>query len=326
MFSLARLRCHSLVHAFVLTIQTVSTASAGQVHFTISNPSPLPVATVARVSLPVPAGFISGQPPAHALLAGKTVTVQAKEITRHPDGSIRRVMISVPVHLQAHEKVDGVYPAGKPGQTASPSDEQVPTAISTDHWQVVPAMDRIELRGAGGVLLAAIETFGPETCQADSTVQVLDSGRQFVWLRYDRAGDEWGRQCDVQVFHTGEIRLTHRIQAKLDGDHWTPDFGWTLTAPKAQVSNVPKDAVYALGRDPNSCFTDEDNADLIAEFQRVFTEHQDIIFLVSQLHLGAAKGDIVNYYNPATSSGIGPVETLFHGDPRQPEESDGSSE
>lgn len=265
MFKLVSSRCHSLADAAVLMILTISTASAGEVLFTISNPSPLPLATVARVSLPVPAGFIPGQPPAHAFLGGKTVAVQAREITRHSDGSLRRVMISVPMHLQARGKVDGVYPAGKPGRPASRSDERVPTVISTDHWQVVPAMDRIELRSAGGVLLAAIETFGPETLQADSTVRVLDSGRQFVWLRYDRAGHEWGRQCDVQVFRTGEIRLTHRIQAKLDGDQWAPDFGWTLTAPKAQVSNVPKGAVYALGRDPNSCFTDEGNADLLAE-------------------------------------------------------------
>jgi len=62
--------------------------------------------------------------------------------------------------------------------------------------------------------------------------------------------------------------------------------------------------------------------ELIAEFQRVFTEYQDIIFLVSLLHLGAAQGDIRNYANPGIRSGIGPVETLFHGDPRQTDESD----
>ena len=73
--------------------------------------------------------------------------------------------------------------------------------------------------------------------------------------------------------------------------------------------------------------TDEERRlELIAEFQRVFTESQDVIFLVSFLHLGAAQQEIRNYDNPGIRSGIGPVETLFHGDPRQTGESDGSNE
>jgi hypothetical protein len=69
----------------------------------------------------------------------------------------------------------------------------------------------------------------------------------------------------VQVFRTGELRLTHRIQAKPVGDHWTPDFGWRLCAPGAQAAHLPREAVYMLGRDPNSRFADKRNADLLAE-------------------------------------------------------------
>ncbi|NQT12873.1 MAG: hypothetical protein HQ582_08990 [Planctomycetes bacterium] len=262
MLRLADARHHTLAETLVLMMLAISSASAREVQFTISNPAPLPVTTVARVSLPVPAGFIPDRPPTQVLLGGKAVSVQARVITRHPDGSIRRVMLSVPIRLQAHGTVDGVYSADSP---AEPSDEQIPTAISTDRWKVVPTMDRIELRGAGDTLLAAIECFGPETCRTEATVQVLDSGPQFVWLRYDREGDNWGRQRDVQVFRTGELRLTHRIQAKLDGDHWTPDFGWTVTTPGAQHSNPPNGAVHVMGRDPNSHFADEGNAGLLAE-------------------------------------------------------------
>ncbi|MFZ2643250.1 MAG: hypothetical protein WA117_19815 [Verrucomicrobiia bacterium] len=245
----------------VLILLAIPPARAGEVRFTISNPAALPVATVARVSLPVPSGLLAGSPPGEAILDGKTVPVQAKVVTRHPDGSIRRVMLSVPVELPPHGVRNGIYPVGKP---ATPPSEQVPTTISTDRWKVVCGMDHIELRSTDGVLLAAIEPFGPELCQTQATVRVLDCGPQFTWLRYDRPGSQWNRQWDVQVFRTGELRLVHRIQAKPRGDHWTPDFGWRLTAPGAQASNLPKGAAHMLGRDPNSRFADEKNADLLA--------------------------------------------------------------
>jgi len=252
----------SLTSMLLLTALSLTAATAQEIPFTISNPASVPATTVARVSLPVPAGVMLGEPRAYAWLGGETVAVQAKAVTRHGDGSLRRVMLSIPVSLNARDTVEGVYPAG--GSAVSPGKQDL-AAITTDHWKVVPGMDRIEIRGDGGKLLAAVETFGPQTGQAEDVLSVIDSGPQFVWLRYDRAGKEWGRQCDVQVFRTGEVRLVHRIQAKLDGDHWTPDFGWTLTAPGARVSNVPPGPVHVLGRDPNSHFSDDGNADLLAE-------------------------------------------------------------
>jgi hypothetical protein len=246
----------------VLTILFVSPAIAQEVPFTISNPASRPVDTVVRISLPVPAGWIPGQPPAEALLEGAPVTVQARGITCHPDGSVRRVMLSVPVRLESHGTMNGVYRATG---AAAPPAGQGPASVATDRWQVVPGMDRIELRSLNGTLLAAVEPFGPEAGQAEPAVQVLDIGAEFAWFRYDRAGEEWARQCDVQIFRAGEVRLTHRIQAKLDGDHWTPDFGWKLTAPSARASKVPGGPVRVLGRDPDSHFSDEGNADLLAE-------------------------------------------------------------
>ena len=254
-----------LAAAIALAMLTVSSANAGQVRFTISNPAPLPMTSIVRVSLPVPEGIIAGETPVTALVGGKAVRVQAWAITRHGDGSLRRVMLSVPVTLPAHATVDGVYPASESGKAAESASERLPASIPTDRWQVVPGLDRIELRDPENALLAVVEPYGPETGEADPKVEVLDSGPQFVWLRYSRQGDEWGRECDVQVFRTGELRLTHRLQAKLDGDQWTPDFGWKLTAPGAQVSHASADPVYMLGRDPNSRFGEGANTDLLAE-------------------------------------------------------------
>lgn len=239
-----------------------SDIAAGKVRFTISNPAALPAATVARVSLPIPPGLLPGPPPAEAILDGKALSVQSRVLTRHPDGSIRRVMLSIPASLPAGGVVEGVYQAGKP---ASPSEEAIPAAISTDRWKVVPAIEGIELRDDNDLLLARIVRFGPETAATEPRVRVLEGGPFFVWLRYDLVGDPWVSQWDVQVFRTGELRLTHRIQAKLPGDHWTPDFGWKVTAPGAHSSTLPDMPARMLGRDPNSHFADEGNADLVAE-------------------------------------------------------------
>lgn len=236
--------------------------AAEEVRFTISNPARLPVATVARVSLPIPAGYLAGPPPGEAIFDGKAVPVQARPLTRHPDGSIRRVMLSVPVSLPPGGMIAGIYRAGAP---ARPTEESIPAAISTDRWKVVLSMDRIELRGDGGLLLASVERFGPEEDGGEPAVRVLDGGPEFVWLRYDRTGDPWGRQWDVQVFRTGELRLVHRIQAKRAGDHWTPDFGWRLTVPGGRVSPGSLGQAHMLGRDPDSRLADDANADLVAE-------------------------------------------------------------
>lgn len=247
--------------ALVLTM-SLSAAGSEQIEFTISNPATVPVTTVVRVSLPIPRGHLFEPPPSEVILDGNTVPVQAQVITRHPDGSMRRVMLSVPAHLESRGVRNGVYPFGKP---ATPVAEQAPAVISTDRWKVLPKKDRIELRGADDVLLATIEPFGPESSQTEAAVRILDCGTQFVWLRYDRAGCKWNRQWDVEVFRTGELRLTHRIQSKIRGDHWTPDFGWKLSAPGARASDPPQGVVRMLGRDPNSRFADRANADLLAQ-------------------------------------------------------------
>ena len=253
---------YSSAVVFALTMLFSPGAMSQEVPFTIVNSAAVAVDTVVRVSLPVPAGLIPGRPPTRVLLDGEVVTVQACGITRHPDGSLRRVMLSVPVCMAAHETIDGVYlPEGPVGVT----DEQDLSAISTDHWKVVPTMERIEFQDTTGALLAAVEPFGPDAGQAEPTVQVIDRGPQFVWLRYDWPRETWGRQVDVAISRSGEVRLTHRIQAKLGGDHWTPDFGWTVTAPAAQVSKEAEGTAHLLGRDPNSRFSDEGNEDLIAE-------------------------------------------------------------
>ena len=238
--------------------QWSATADDG-VPFTIVNPAGVPAQGVARIALPLPAGLFPRELPTTATLGGKPVPVQVAAITRHPDGSVRRAMLSVPVSLAAGESVAGTY---APGEAATPAG----SALTAGPWRVVPGMDRIELRAADGALLAALEPFGPTTGTAVETTRI-EEGPHFVWLRYDRAGDQWADQVDLQAGSDGQIRLTHRIQAKPAGDHWTPDFGWKLHAPGAKAVHLPAAPVHFLGRDPDGRFAAEANADLIAELE-----------------------------------------------------------
>ncbi len=240
---------------------TVPRCVAEGVPFTVTNPATVAVRSVARVSLPLPAGLFPGAPPQTASVGDQPLAVQARVITRHPDGSVRRVMLSFPVALAAGETVACRYEPG-PGESAEPT---VPQIIAAGPWRVEPTMDRIILRSADGGELVRAEPLGPAT-GTETSLTVIENGPHHVWLRYDRPGEEWAGQVDVQVNGTGEIRLTHRLQAKPAGDHWTPDFGWKLSAPGARGNQLPAAPVHFLGRNPDGKFTDTANADLIAEF------------------------------------------------------------
>ena len=162
-----------------------------------------------RVSLPVPAGLLAGPPPAEAILDGKAVPVQAKVVTRHPDGSIRRVMLSVPVDLPPQRRQEGIYPAGKP---AAPADERSPGRHR--HRSLESRAGDGSHRAAQRAAMSCwrrSSRSGPEPGPAQATVQVLDCGPQFVWLRYDRAG----RRVEPAVRRAG---LPHRRTAS-DASH-----------------------------------------------------------------------------------------------------------
>ena len=207
-----------------------------------------PVATVARVSLP------RSVRPACRFAAGRgdprrqNGARQAKVITRHPDGSIRRVMLRRPRRDAAARRQQRHLPSRQIGNSA----------IRTSPHQPFPLIDGQVVFGWTTSNCAARTAFcwrrlsrsARNSARRKPLSGVLDCGPQFTWLRYDRPGSQWNRQWDVQVFRTGELRLVHRIQAKPRGDHWTPDFGWKLTAPGAQVSDLPKGAAHMLAAIP----------------------------------------------------------------------------
>lgn len=72
--------------------------------FTMTNPADVPRETVVRVSVPLPPGAIGDAPRVVSVTSKSHVALaQARVITRHPDGSVRRMMLSLPAKLAADE-------------------------------------------------------------------------------------------------------------------------------------------------------------------------------------------------------------------------------
>ncbi|MBN2308802.1 MAG: hypothetical protein JXR94_07530 [Candidatus Hydrogenedentes bacterium] len=244
-----------------VSLSCVAAEPTDTMPFTVTNPGRCDQATVARVSIPVPAGRIDGAHPAFTVTNGQErINAQARVISRHPDGSVRRVMIGFPARIPAGAQLE--YTAGVSGDAAAPAGRA--ERFETEAFAVEASGGGVRLLGADGGVLAVAEPFGPDP-GGEGSVTVIDEGAHFVWLRYHEDGDEWSREVDVQVSRLGEVTVTHRIQAHPAGDHWTPDFGWTLTAPGAQAANATAGPAHMLGRDVDSRFADEGNADLIAQ-------------------------------------------------------------
>ena len=210
---------------------------AAEMQFTVNNPASVAQKTVARVSVPVPKGEMTDAPAAVAL-EGRIA--QAHVITRHPDGSVRRMMLSVPADMRAGASETLSFDTQAPAQAAPSmlqSDDGGPARITTDAYDVLVSEGNLQLLDADGKVMTVVRPFGPDP-GGETALTVLEEGAQFVWLRYHEDGEEWSREVDVEVNRVGEITLTHRIQIHPVGDHWTPDFGFDLTAPGAHGTAI----------------------------------------------------------------------------------------
>lgn len=258
------LRFHQIM-VLSLLVSVMAAASDAPLRFTVTNPAEVPQHTIARVSLPLPQGTLAETPDCGTVTDGKEVfSAQAHPISRHPDGPVRRMMLSIPLSFAAGQSQTLEFtPASvnKPAPMLTASD---PARLQTEAFTLHVSNGMVHLLDAHERVLGTVEPFGPNP-GGKTSVAILDAGAHFVWLRYHETGEEWSREVDVEVSRLGEITLTHRIQAHPAVDHWTPDFGWILTAPHAKTTKVPEEPAHMLGRNPNSRFSEEENADLTAQ-------------------------------------------------------------
>ena len=253
------------IMAISLLVSVMAAASDVPLRFTVTNPAELPQHTIARVSVPLPQGTLAEAPDCGTVTDGQEVfAAQARPISRHPDGSVRRIMLSIPLELAAGHSQTLEFTRTSVDKPAPMLTASNPARLHTETFTLHVLNGMVQLLDANERVLVTVEPFGPNP-GGKTSVAILDTGAHFVWLRYHEDGEEWSREVDIEVSRLGEVTLTHRIQAHPAGDHWTPDFGWILTAPDAKTTNVPAEPAHMLGRNPNSRFSDESNADLTAQ-------------------------------------------------------------
>ncbi|MEI6503075.1 MAG: hypothetical protein WCP21_18855, partial [Armatimonadota bacterium] len=237
----------------MLTLWALGAACAAgkdDITFSVSNPRSLSATEIARVSVPVPAGLMPKEPAIAIVDAhGKRLPVQASVITRHPDGSVRRVMLSFPVQLAPGQRAAFSYgstPPGKPGAPLALAAGET-TVLTTAAFTLRLSADLLMLSSPTGVALGELRPFGPTLTQPQpSTLTVIENGPQFAWLRWRQDGTDYSREVDVLADKLGRLRLTQRVLRRLTGNGWTPDFGFDLLAPQAKPLRLPQQPVHFL--------------------------------------------------------------------------------
>ncbi len=231
-------------------------ANASDVTFTVRNRSAPPRREVVRVSVPLPPGTFKAALPGQLLRNDTEVPVQARVITAQPDGSLRRVMLSFPAKLDPTQTASYRYvPAAC--SAATTRSQRIDHAsllqqddgayrIKTDAYTLRVHADSVRLvRSTEGKVLADLSAFGPALSEPrPARTEVIEAGPWFVWLRWRQDGTDFGREVDIRADKLGRIRATQRIIRHLRKNGWTPDFGFELSAPKAEAVRLPAKPVH----------------------------------------------------------------------------------
>ena len=238
----------------ILVLSTVAAsgtpaADVGSLEFAVQNRRDAAIEEVVRVSLPVPAGLLVAKTPQQVASGADRWPVQTHVVTRHPDGSVRRMMVSFPVRLGA--KSSGQFACVAGGEAAAPlpmaSIEGNRATIRTDAFDLHFSDDAWEFRDHRGQPLAKIRATSPaQAVPAAATLTVVENGPYFVWLRWSRDARDYRRDVDLQADKYGRLRLVQRLLRHLKGNDWTPDFGFELSAPGASPQQTAEGPVHFL--------------------------------------------------------------------------------
>jgi hypothetical protein len=205
---------------------------------------------VARVAVPFAAGQVREQALQVVTAAGARLPTQTHVITRHPDGSTRRAMLSFPAELALGQTLElQCEPAA--GPVPEPLAQVLPdrkAVIVTDAFRLQLTDDTVQvLSGADGAVQAVLQAIGPALTDPQTpTLTVIENGPLHVWLRWRQDGQDFSREVDTQVDRLGRIRLVQRVLRHLKDNAPAPDFGFLLTAAGATPERLPATPVHFL--------------------------------------------------------------------------------
>ncbi|OIO92643.1 MAG: hypothetical protein AUJ92_13775 [Armatimonadetes bacterium CG2_30_59_28] len=240
---------------FCLPLLIIAGLTAGHaaevrpMNFSLYNDRPTPTREIARVSIPVPVGLMKEEPPQFVSFGARHLSAQANVITRHPDGSGRRVMLSFPVNLAAKSSRAFTYkPTGKAARLPALAqlDDRSAT-IQTDAFDLQFDDENWRVTSKSGTELASIDPFGPQLVAGrPPTITVIENGPFFVWLRWRQDGSDYSREVDIQADRLGRVRLAQRIVRHLKDNGWTPDFGFEFSATAVKPLSLPEKTLHFL--------------------------------------------------------------------------------
>jgi hypothetical protein len=225
-------------------------AEVAMPHLTLRHDRSGPLHEVARLAVPFAAGQVRDLPLQAVTAAGAVLPTQTRVITRHPDGSARRVMLSFPVELAPGQTLElqcalAAAPA-TPAPLAQVQGRQATLVTAAFRLRLDDDSVRIQ-SAADGTDQAVLRAFGPAlTASQAPTLEVIENGPLVAWLRWRQDGADFSREVDVQVDSLGRIRLVQRLLRHLKGNAVAPDFGFELTAPGATPERLPAAPVRFL--------------------------------------------------------------------------------
>ena len=225
-------------------------AEVAMPHLSLHNDRSGPLHEVARAAVPFAPGQVKDELLQVVTAAGVRLPTQTRVITRHPDGSARRVMLSFPAELAPGQTLElQCAPAAGSAAAAPLAQVQGRQAILvTDAFRLQMDDDGIQvLAAADDTTLAVLNAFGPTlSAPQPPTLEVIESGPLFAWLRWRQDGADFCREVDVQADRLGRVRLAQRVLRHLKGNAMAPDFGFVLTAAGAKPERLPAAPLYFL--------------------------------------------------------------------------------
>lgn len=247
-------------NARVLMLLTALAAVASAAHrvpaaeirtlgFSLRNGRGAPVEEVVRVSLPVPVGGLRRDSPVVVVRDAQRIPAQAVVITRHPDGSVRRMMLAFQVRLGADssERFACESVAGTIGADGLAEVDNQSARIRTDAFDLHLKDGTLQVMSKSGKPLGAIRAFGPSVAEGLAPMlAAIENGPFFAWLRWRQDGSDYSREVDIQADKLGRVRLVQRVLRHLKGNGWTPDFGFDLSAEEVLSARLPENPVRFL--------------------------------------------------------------------------------
>ncbi|MCC7492355.1 MAG: tetratricopeptide repeat protein [Fimbriimonadaceae bacterium] len=184
------------------------------------------------LSLPLGPGEATSAAGASVRLGTTTSTAQVRALNRHPDGSLRRVLLRLPWEAGAGASAEGsvsftaTAPSGPPIATDDGRGIVLQAAGRTIRSTARGA--RIETAGGSPVELELLAPLFPQR-HVGPAVHLIENGPHFAWVELVWYSNPWQVRAELTLDRYGALSITARVRLLSGGQADPPAFGLRLT-------------------------------------------------------------------------------------------------